>query len=154
MSKIITPIEAIIELVTDLKEGQYGVYKSVLFKTLDGEKIWKSFPPDSPELSILIKGARVRLIPSGKTKSGKGHHVIELLDAPSNPPVQPNYPGVGNLSDDQKRQIAAYIEQMGALYRFAYGQAAQHMRGMTESEETLRCCASSLFIAAQRKFNL
>jgi hypothetical protein len=162
MSKIIIPVEAVIEFVTDLKEGQYGVYKSVLFKTSDGEKIWKSFPLDSEELSILSKGARVRLIPNGSTRSGKPSHVIELvdggaakLDTVSN---GQNSEHLGKptdgLTDDQKRQIAAYIEQMGTLYRFAYGQAAQHLKGMTDEPDTLRSCAATLFIAAQRRFNL
>lgn len=161
MSKIITPIEAVIEFVTDLKEGSYGVYKSVLFKTPEGEKIWKSFPPDSEELSILTKGARVRLIPNGSTKSGKPSHVIELLErknmqppsvTPTTPP-KPAAPQTG-ITDDQKREVAAYIEQMGALYRFAYGQAVQHLNGIANDPGTLHSCASTLFIAAQRKFNL
>lgn len=162
MSKIITPIEAVIEFVTDLKEGSYGVYKSVLFKTPEGEKIWKSFPLDSEELSILTKGARVRLIPNGSTKSGKPSHVIELLErhnmqqpravTPATPPkTAASHPGI---TDDQKREVAAYIEQMGALYRFAYGQAAQHLQGLSIEPDTLSACAATLFISAQRKFNL
>jgi hypothetical protein len=152
MSKIVTPIEAKIELITEPKDGQYGPYRSVLFKTPEGEKIWKSFPPDSEELSILKVGQKVRLIPSGKTKGGKDSHVIEPLDFSPTTATPPNNSGL--LTESQKYEIAGYIEQMAALYRFAYGQAAQHLKGMTESEETLRCCASSLFISAQKKFDL
>jgi hypothetical protein len=158
MSKIVTTINAVVEHVTDLKEGQYGVYKSVLFVTPQGESIWKSFSPDSPEMNILAKGTQVRLIPNGSTKSGKPRHVIELVDSS----LPPNAAGGqvaqekqgSSLSDDQKRAIAAYIAEQTQIYRFCYGEAVRALQGMGAQEGVFQSCAYSLFSAAQRKFDL
>jgi hypothetical protein len=79
MSKVVAPIVAVVELITAEKSGEYGPYRSVLFKTPDDEKIWKSFHPASEELTLLRKGVRVQLIPAGE-RHGKTYHNIVLLD--------------------------------------------------------------------------
>jgi hypothetical protein len=80
VSKVVAPIIAVVEFVTAEKAGEYGPYRSVLFKTPDDEKIWKSFDPGSEELSLLKKGVRVQLVPAGE-RNGKVSHNIILLDS-------------------------------------------------------------------------
>jgi hypothetical protein len=150
-SKIIQPIEAVVQHITQAKQGHYGPFQSVLFIDDQGREIWKSFALDAPELDILKPGLKVRLIPNGSSRSGKDSHVIELATQPE---TEKPREFKGQLSDHQKREIAAYIEQMAALYRFAYGQAAQNLQGVANDPDTLKSCAATLFIAAQQKFNL
>lgn len=166
MNKLVTPILAEVEFVTGEKQGQYGLYRSVLFLTQVGEKIWKSFDPNSPELEQLTPRTKVRLIPSGTSPSGKPSHVIELLEAPATavPPseVDPrtatieiaptNQARTGGLDLGKKRAIAAYVEEQASLYAFCHSQAAEKLGEVPP--ETVRCAASSLYIAAQRKFGL
>jgi hypothetical protein len=66
MSKVVAPIVAVVELITAEKSGESGPYRSVLFKTPDNQKIWKSFDPASEELTLLKKGVKVQLIPAGE----------------------------------------------------------------------------------------
>jgi hypothetical protein len=152
MSKIITPIATTVKLITQPKQGQYGGFQSILFIDDADREIWKSFPLDAAELEVLKPGMRVRLIPNGSSRGGKPSHVIELID--ELPEMNKRERFNGQLSDDEKRAIARYIQQLAALYRYSYGLAAQHLEGMTQSEETLRCCADTLFKSAQQKFNL
>lgn len=83
MAKVVSPIAATVEYITAIKSGEYGDYRSVLFLDNSGEKIWKSFDPESEELALLSKGVRVQLIPITISKSGKQSHTIVLLDAPT-----------------------------------------------------------------------
>jgi hypothetical protein len=81
MSKVVAPIVAVVELITAEKSGEYGPYRSVLFKTPDDQKIWKSFDPASEELSLLKKGVRVQLIPAGERHGKTSHNIVLLNDA-------------------------------------------------------------------------
>ncbi|HEY9823842.1 MAG TPA: hypothetical protein V6D19_00215 [Stenomitos sp.] len=156
MPKLVQPVVAVVELITAQKEGNYGPYRSVLFK--DGEnKIWQSFDPDAEELQLLKKGQRVQLVPRGESKGGKTQYNLVLLDAPSAPTAQPTprkseRPAL--LSDEQKRDTAAYIEQMAKLYRYCLEQATLSLKGVTDDPDTIRAAASTLFIAAQRRLGV
>lgn len=141
MSKLVTPIPATVELVTGIKESQYSLYRSVLFTTATGKQVWQSFPPGSPELEALTPRTRVRLIPNGQIKNGKASHVVELIQDGE------------RMSAETKRDVASYIQEMARLYGFCYSEAQKELTD-TANEETLRCAASSLFIAAQRRFQL
>ena len=54
------------------------------------------------------------------------------------------------LSPSQKREIAAYVEEMANLYKFCLDQAEP----IALTVEDARAIATTLFIAAQRKFAL
>jgi hypothetical protein len=151
-----TKVQATVEYITSPKTGQYGDYKSVLFKRCDrtGEdaKVWKSFSPaDAAQFSI---GQSVRLIPT--ERKGKATWDIELIESaqPTTPVSPTTPPAQQGMSPSQKKAVAAYVEEMGALYRFCLEQASEQLSEMDADSETIRCCASSLFISAQRKFNL
>lgn len=157
MAKVVAPITAVVELITQAKQGEYGPYRSVLFlDEITGDKIWKSFDPDSEELALLTKGARVQLIETGKTKSGKASHNIVLLErlpAPNipAPTPTPQTAATPSLTADQKRAIASFGGDMIAAYKFLYSQAKHELEPLGASEETIRAAASSTLIACQRK---
>jgi hypothetical protein len=156
-NKIIQPIAATVKLVTGVKTGQFGEFRSVLFALDEGGEVWKSFPPNSEELQVLKPGSRVRLIPNGQTRSGKDSHVIEILEQKMNsrqPTTQSSKQFEAQLCDDKKREIASYVQQLADIYRFCFGQSVRTLNGVTEDPETLRCCTSSLFIQAVKKFNI
>ena len=151
MAKVVTPITATVEHITASKDGQYGPYQSVLFKTPEGEKIWKSFNPDSPELAQLQKGLSVQLIPSGE-RNGRPSHQIVIVDLQQQSRDQ--IPTQQGLDSETKAEIAAYVQQMSKLYRFCWEQASEQLEGLAQQEESVKCAANSLFIAAGRKFGL
>lgn len=159
MAKVVTPVTAIVEFITKEKAGEFGPYRSVLFldesKSGDDAKIWKSFDPDSEELALLTKGARVQLIESGKTKSGKLSHNIVLLDSPPAPTVAPvpTMPpaNTASLTPEEKRAIATFGTDIIKAYAFLYGEAQRALEPLGASEETIRAAASSALIACQRK---
>ena len=160
MAKVVTAIIATVELVTAPKEGQYGPYCSVLFKDESGEKIWKSFDPDSEELTYLAKGTKVQLVPAGE-RNGKVSHNIVLLESAQagqsnrnddQPPQLP--PSKSGMSPELKRQIAAYIDEQSDLLRFCWITAKVKLENIATDEESFRTAASTLYLSAQRKFGL
>lgn len=151
-------IEAHVEHITTLKQGQWGEYRSVLFLRSDRDgdeaKVWRSFKPH--EVNQFHKGQAVNLIPTHR--DGRQTWDIELVDTPqhsdiSSPPkhTQPQ-PDKPVLTDEQKVAIAAYVDQMADLYVYCFSTANTKLDGA--AEETVRAAASSLFISAQRKFHL
>lgn len=153
MPKVVSPITVTVETITKEKEGNYGPYRSVLFKNGE-EKIWQSFDPDAEELQVLKRGVQVQLVPRGESQSGKTQYNIVMLNlaAPTTSAAIASPSQV--LSDAQKREAAAYIEQMAKMYRFCFEQAQIALTGATENPVTVQAAASTLFIAAQRKFGI
>lgn len=74
MAKVVAPINARVEVIGKVKQGEYGPYRSVLFideSQLEGSqagKLWKSFNDDDQTVSQLSKRSRVQLVPAGKDK--------------------------------------------------------------------------------------
>lgn len=98
----------------------------------------------------LRRGDRAQFVQDNKGK-------LQLLAvdeyAPSTPaPSQPQQSA--ELSPDRKREIAAYIQEQAKLYAFCFGQATEALKHYEPTEETLRAMASTLYISAQRKFNI
>ncbi len=159
MSKVVAPITATVEFITKEKEGEFGPYRSVLFldenKSGEEAKIWKSFDPSAEELALLTKGARVQLVESGKSKSGKISHNIVLLERMAAPTIPTSPPPTTHqgvvLHPDQKRAIASFGSDIIAAYKFLYQQARKELEPLGASEETIRAAASSALIACQRK---
>ena len=157
MASVVTPILCTVEHITGIKSGQFGDYRSVLFLTPTREKIWKSFPADANEASLIKKGDLVQLIPAGKDKSGKDKHNIMLLEestnVPTSQPPQPEaVPVAEQWSAERKRAIACYLESQLALLAYCDKQARQTFDGLPE--ETVQKYSVTLFLAAQKKFGL
>jgi len=157
MATVVKPITCKVEVIGKPKESKHtpgSHYYPCLF-LVDGiddddHKLWKSLSGD--EVSQIMKGDRVQLVPAGKDKNGNDKHNIVLLESATAPtaatPPQPQ-----GLTTDKKREIASYITEMGGLYAFCL-ETAQTKIGASSDSETVRCMASSLYISASRKFHL
>jgi hypothetical protein len=150
MPKLVQPVTATVELVTALKEGNFGPYRSVLFKNGE-EKIWQSFNPDAEELAALSRGVQVQLVPRGESKQGKTQYNIVLLSAPASSTSMTER---ATLSAARKYEVAAHIEQMAKMYRFCFEQAQIALTGATEDRATVSAAADALFMGACGKFGL
>jgi hypothetical protein len=90
---------------------------------------------------------------------GKPKHNI-LVSQPAAPQPQGNKSepiankGLGQLSPDTKRAIAAYVDSQSDLYRFCYQTAQGKLEGVITDLETTRCMATTLYLGAVRKFGL
>ena len=59
-----------------------------------------------------------------------------------------------NLSPAEKQEIATWISHQADLYACCFSEAHRALSTYQPEEETVRACASSLFISATRKFRL
>lgn len=156
MAKVVTPLLCRVEAIGKPRESSYEVgtyYYPTLFMDLsqpdgsDTAKIWKNLSGD--EVSHLMRGDQVKLVPAGTDRNGKPKHNILLV---SNTETNNDEPGL--IEQDTKQAIATYVQEMSKLYRYCWGQAANQLGGMATEEESVRCAASSLFIAAKQKFSI
>lgn len=156
-------VPAVVGVVGQLKEGEFGQYHPVLFERQDktqgseDAKVWKSMKPaDAAQLS---KGQQVYLIPT--QRQGRDTWDIELVGGPAPAPAQS--PSAG-LDDEKKKAIAQHVKDMARLYAYCFRQAREVLAPLPcpnpddeedpPTPEQIQACASSLFIAASRKFNL
>jgi hypothetical protein len=123
---------------------QYGMRINALLTLPDGteHRLWGQ--PDDREIAALKKGQQVQLL-----HDGKGYKLI-----PNNPPTQAKQPVATELTPEQKWAIAEYVTGQADLLKFCWTTATAKLEGLATEEESIRCAASSLYIAAQRKFNL
>jgi hypothetical protein len=164
MAKVVSPITARVEVIGKPKESNYTsgqFYYPTLFIDLgqpDGSeeaKIWKSLSGD--EVTQVIKGDVVQLVPAGKDRSGKDKHSIVVIQ-PAAPrqsvaSAQPQTQSTG-LDIDTKKAIAAFIDGQADLYRFCLTTAQTKLDGLIGSEEGIRTVATTLYLGAVRKFGL
>lgn len=152
------------------QQSKYGPCISVLFLKGGQEgpehKIWRSLSLNNA-YSMPV-GTWVNLIPK-TNKAGKPDYDYDIISVPdqeaiapqvripapepepsSTPPTQKQFNSFGSAS---KEQIAIYIHDMTKLYSFCYQEAEKLMPESAEIEQ-VQACASSIFIATQRKFNL
>jgi len=131
-------------------ETKYGARMVCDAVTPEGEvlAIWR--PDQDATLSQLRSGAVVTLAKDSKGK-------ISLIDSPTEATpaaaetLNPDKPAP-TMTNAQKKEIAGYIEDMASLYAFCYSQAGAKLPDAPEP--AIQACASSLFIASQRRFNL
>lgn len=124
--------------------------------TLDnGEdvKLWGK--PDDQALVSLRKGQSVNLIYDGKNYKLVNSQPASLT-ATTAQTAPPQAAPVTNseLSKEQKQAIAEYIEGRADLLKYCWTTAKTKLGDITTDEASLRCAASTLFIAAQKKFDL
>ena len=134
------------------KDGDYGPYQSVLFEApqLPDGKVWRSMNPE--QAAQFTRGQQAYLVPT-TNKAGKPSYDIELLgDTPPQPPPQPAAAATGELTPDQKRAIAGYVQSMAPLLTYCHQQATAAMPGA--SDAAIAAGAASLFSAACRRFQL
>ena len=166
-------IGAYVEVVGKPRDSKHGPgqYRPVLFhrndKVGEEQKVWKSMSLADAEQ--FTKGQFVHLIPA--KRDGKDTWDIEVADprqsqsTPAPVPTAPTTPSVQQASltpesrpeafiaGQPKTAIAQYVSEMGDLYAHCYSTAiAKLPDGVSDGQ--VQGMASSLFIAAQRRFNL
>lgn len=152
MAKVVAPINARVEVIGKVKQGEYGPYRSVLFideslpEGSEAGKLWKSFNDDDQTVSQLSKGSRVQLVPAGKDKSGKDKH--NILIAQKSPMVE-SKPTESGWTLEEKRAIASKVNQNADLLAYCL-QTARAKFGDLVGAEDIRALAITLFLQADR----
>ena len=156
-------IGAYTKFITDVKQGQYGEYRSVLFLRNDKpfgkeQEVWRSMKPYEAEQ--FTKGQFVHLIPT--QRDGRDTWDIEIPAVPSDPrPQQPvqmmptataptvapvaTAPTVQSITPAQKRQWATDIDNSAKLFRRCYESAVTHCGDLVDNPSELRAIATTLF---------
>ena len=159
-------IKAHVEYICEPKPSQYeqgSFYVSVLFmrcdRAGDDAKVWRSFSPH--EAAQFEKGMAVNLIPT--TRKNRQTWDIELIAEPTitatvapgtaPPSVTPVQNPKTMIGSHPKATVANYVDAMGDLYVHCYSTAIAKLPDEV-SDAQVQGMASSLFIAAQRKFGL
>ena len=126
------------------RETQYGMRINALLTLPDGteHRVWGK--PEDQAIASLKKGQQVQLL-----HDGKGYKLVA-----DNQPAQVKQPIAIELTPEQKRAIANYVNGQADLLKFCWTTVAAKLDGLATEEESIRCAAASLYIAAQRKFNL
>lgn len=126
------------------KDFGHGERINVVISPLTGGediKVWGS-PNDA--IAQLTKGQQVTLL-----FDGKGYKLVA-----DNQPAQAKPTVATELSADQKRAIALYVNEQADLLKFCWVTASEKLDSLASDEESIRCAASCLYIAATRKFGL
>jgi hypothetical protein len=124
--------------------------RSVMDVTLPNgqeQAIWG--PANFAAIANCYQGQSVAIAVDSKGK----YHIVEDSQPAAVPAVTQTQPAKPEgMTPESKKAIAAYVEEMGSLYAFCYTTAAVKLA--EAPNEAKQAMASSLFIAAQRKFNL
>ena len=156
MAKVVAPTLARVEVIGKPKESSYEAgrfYHPCLFIDLsqpsgsEAAKIWKNLSGD--EVSQIQRGDHVQLVPAGKDKSGKDKHNIVLLESPAtvpNPQPEQATSVAEGWTPEQKRAIAAKVQQNADLLKYCLETARSKFGKLVESEESIRCLATTLYI--------
>ena len=127
---------------------KYGLRTVADLRLPDGSEdaLWR--PRGDRHLLSCRQGSEVQI-----TRDHKGK--LSLVDppAPATAP-QPSAPSAQTLEGVDKAAIAQYVTDMAALYAYCYGEAVQHLAKHEPPEHAIRGAASSLFISAQKRFDL
>jgi hypothetical protein len=141
MSRITSPIDATIEFITQPKDGTYGAYCGVKFKTIDGAEIWKNYGVDSDELGALTKGLQVQLIPV--EKDGKTSHQIILpgnASTASAPVTKPKTSPIVNGNPHKPESSGTLVQKaddLARFYRVCYDLAMREMGGQVSGNAAI-----------------
>lgn len=127
------------------RETQYGMRINALMVLPDGteQRLWGN--PGDVAIASLKKGQTVQLL-----HDSKGYKLLE--NQPAEP--QPSKPIGTELTPEHKKAIAMYVNGQADLLKYCWDTARIKLEGIATEEESIRCAASSLFMAAQKKFNL
>ena len=145
MAKVVAPTLARVEVIGKPKESSYEAgrfYHPCLFIDLsqpsgsEAAKIWKNLSGD--EVSQIQRGDHVQLV-----------HNIVLLESPAtvpNPQPEQATSVAEGWTPEQKRAIAAKVQQNADLLKYCLETARSKFGKLVESEESIRCLATTLYI--------
>jgi hypothetical protein len=105
--------------------------------------IWR--PANDQSLANLTTGQPVTV---AKDHKGK----INLIESQPTPTIDNGHNLAGQLTNDQKRDIAQYITQQRDLLAFCLDQAASIPQAQTD--ESVEKLGVTLYLSAQKKFGL
>jgi len=137
---------------------KYGEKVNAIFDC-NGEEIaiWADANSQKAEmLKNLIKGEQKLILDD----NGKYKLLEDSQSTPTNGNGNSNGNGKTNsnyepLSDDKKREIAAYVKDMTGLYGFCLEQAkGMYKYDLSLTPDAIKDIATTLFITSQRHFNL
>lgn len=155
-------IAAVVEVIGQVKQGEFGQYRPILFvrsdrpKGSEEAKVWKSMGLGDADL--FFKGQSVNLIPT--ERKGKATWDVEILDhieppkPLAAPPVPPTAPPATGLDPATKRAIAADITELANLYAYCLGEAKRSLAPHDPTPEMVQGCTAALFIDITRKYRL
>lgn len=135
-------------------DTQYGPRLNAKIVLPNGEeiKVWGN--PGDSVLKSLRKGQSIQVVKDDKGK----YSLVEqapATGAPGQVAGGKDMPlDTGELEGELKSAIASYITNRADLYAFCYKQASRSLGDFKVSEETIKCAASALFIATQKKFEI
>lgn len=160
MAKTLNLIKVSTVLIKDPENGQYGESRSVLCihedyvgkskqETPKEACYWLRFKPHEYD-QIPEKGADLTLIPN---PNGKGYSIVGEYQTIQLTPPTPTTAAPTQPKEIDKRAIAQDATTFAKLYAFCFSQATAAMPDGV-GEETIRCAASSVFIAVKDKYDL
>lgn len=123
----------------------------VITETGETVAVWR--PANDSILMALRQGDRLTIARDSRGKISLIDNAAAVVGTqPTQPATQTQPAKPEGMTPETKKAIAAYVEEMGSLYSFCYTTAAAKL--VEAPNEAKQAMASSLFIAAQRKFNL
>lgn len=148
-------IAATLETIGRPKQSKYEGkpdYRPCLFKLPNGETRWKSYNVDAPELEWLKRGNVYQAIIAGDDFNIIQPDTATPSAVPATQPSSAAPTSSTTLLPEQKKAIAEYVSGQADLLAYCWQVAEAKLP--SKSEESHRCAASTLYIAAQRKFSL
>ena len=135
---------------------KYGLRTVADLRLPDGSEdaLWR--PGGDAYLLSYRQGSSVQITRDHKGKLSLVDSSNEQTSTPATVPpatIEPTDSG-NQLEGQDKAAIARYVTDMAALYSYCYGEAVQHLAKHDPPEHAIRGAASSLFIAAQKRFDL
>ncbi len=128
-------------------QSDWGERQNIVVEMDDGTEERLYFEKGRQPHASLKRGQQVQLL----FENGKRRLVVS--DKPDTP-AEPPQPAYQELTPDQKRAIANYIQDQAKLMRYCLETARENFSDQIETEESLRTLATTLFIATQRHFGL
>jgi hypothetical protein len=129
---------------------KYGLRTVADLRLPDGSEdaLWR--PGGDRCLLSYRQGATVQIARDHKGK-------LSLVETPVPDEPEPSkavQPSVQTLQGASKSEIAQYVTDMAALYSYCYQQSKANLNAHGAPDAAIQAGASSLFIAAQRHFDL
>ncbi len=127
--------------------SDWGERQNIVVEMDDGSTEKLYFAAGRQPHASLKRGQQVQVL----YENGKRRLLVN--DKPDTP-TEPPQPAYQELTPDQKRAIANYVQDQADLLGFCLKTASEKFSEQVETEESLRTLATTLFIATQRHFGL
>jgi hypothetical protein len=148
---VATYLSAECKRVGRLKQGQYGDYHPCLFESDSGTEFWKSYKPGDQELQLLTQGETYSFVALPGKNGKPDYKLVAPPAATTQPPTEQEH----KPDSDRRGEILRYASSLADLYGACWELSRDRLSSLGASqEESVRACASSLFIATTRTFSM